>query len=277
MNCSFIRCLWGDDQLRWRNTRHGTDATPEGYSQKLKRDLQETLSQEIQTEPVHDYCFGVENQQVLKSLGLGPRLLSPNPLLNPFCMLRKWIDDEEFLRQHAPLKSKRKLLAAYKEFNRAPHGLCHYAHKLAAIQESLTEYDAVVWIDWDLWQHEEIPNGFWEKLTEGPIIRAKLVKTKRRQCVHREKDGHIFSSSSMIYARGMEAGDLLVDTALKWNYLNERVIAIAIEKLAPWAGPEAYRDRGHDLDFFYHRSQYYKPKQVIFTHHGDGANAYAGR
>jgi hypothetical protein len=223
---------------------------------------------------MHDFCFGSANCQLLESLGLNPIQISDEPIVNWLERPRNYINDEEFLEQHKLLRSKERLLAAYKKFNRAPHGQCHYFHKLVAIQFALHySLDAVIWIDWDLWQHKAIPNGFWGERNKGPTIQAKLVKTKRRQCVHRTENGNIFSSSSMVYVRGKKAGNLLVETAAKWNYLNERVIAIAIEKLQPWAGPEAYRDRGHDLDFFYHLNQYYKPSQTIFTHHGDGANA----
>ena len=167
MRSAFIRGLWGvpHPEAPTRLARSRWAIVPE--IQQWKKCLSSV--------PFKTYAFGLENVELLSSIGIQANVLSEKPEM--------WDNIKECFR-----------------------------HKIEIIRCALKEYDEVVWLDWDCYPIAPLPDNFWSRIAEGQPYKACLKKLGRPHCMWRDtRDNQLYiPSGGFIYMRGLDMAEKLV-------------------------------------------------------------------
>lgn len=230
---TFVRGLWGDDHVeRWPLAL-----------QHAKSNLRKNL----QPEPCLVYCYGAENAEFLRRLGVESIVLSERPVVS---------------------------FGGETERRPGPRGVVNYGaamwrHKVEMIRRALANHDEVVWLDWDCMMLEPLPGDFWEKHAAGKSFRLSLLKFLGAPAFWRARNQRCFvCDGSFVYCRDRSYMDAIANLYEKHPCeIDQTLFAMHIdERWGGWKGIEAYRTDGWSLP--YHASQHSKrvhePEATVF-------------
>ncbi|MFH1416595.1 MAG: hypothetical protein ABIH89_10985 [Elusimicrobiota bacterium] len=183
---------------------------------KIDNDIKLVIGNSI--EPVFVcYTFGEENHKYLTDLGITSKLVDKRPVA--------WDLTTEM-----------------------------YRHKLEAFKLGISEYDKIVFLDWDCIATRPLPDNFWEKHLEKDHIQAVLRQYFVRKCREwRNVDIRKIPCASYLYLRE-DIGDELIKIwegpVLKKAWSEERVLAYYTDMLyGGWKGIEFYKEH-FEPEFF---------------------------
>ncbi len=228
MNYAFVHGLWGDE------------TTLPHYRDKLHQIVLE--SRDHQPDDLAVYACGKDNVDIIRDAGYDPIMLHENPIVN-------WDNSTEPRNTHAE--------------GRMNWGLSFWRHKLECIKAALGDFDAVVWLDWDVHCVAPVPDDYWEELAEGQPIQAALRRYKHRQCKWRAGIGEqILPHGACIYCRDITIVERTIEVhrelADEYGDLGKDETAIARvidERMGGWKGVEEYCI-DYDLPYYDMRKRY---------------------
>jgi hypothetical protein len=147
-----------------------------------------------------------------------------------------------------------------------------YRHKLEVFKCGLSEFDEVVFTDWDCIPLQPIPKDFWRVLGAGEKIQASNFQYKKSRCSFRPGDTRKVSAATFVYMREKEIGDGIIKT---WEDMGmplkeELALSKYIDDLGGgWKGIENYKKyepRYHNTFWYYDKDFYVNHKDPIFCH-----------
>ena len=243
----FVRGFWGDSDPSYPTTTRT----------KTLRDIRKSLAAEFQPEPLIVYCWGTENFEFLKSLGVEAELVSERPI-------------EDYSNGKTPRDAINP-----KGKGKINYGVSMWRHKLECIRMALRNYGKqVIWLDWDVHQIRPIPSHFWAYLEVGRPIRAALRSYKRPQCPWRPRaDRRLVVHGGFIYCRWLALIEQIIEVhSTKFpTYTDETPISWVIDELmGGWRGPNAFFAEGFSPPFYDQRKQavHPRPENPVFQNRG---------
>lgn len=183
-------------------TLWGDETIPRSQT-KIRNDVRWALSNSQSIEAIN-YMFGRKNQEFLRSLGLPSRL----------------IDDREVVWPGAQM----------------------WRHKLEAWKTALTEFDEIVFLDWDVRIVQPIKEDFWARLQSKADLQACLLQYRRIKAPWRASDLRKVPSAAFVYIRAAEVADNLIELWNSGRFPTEEICMAAFTDLqfAGWQGTDAY-------------------------------------
>jgi hypothetical protein len=168
------------------------------------------------------------------------KMVKINPTSLPFCCYTFGEDNHKFLIDNgvdSRLVDKRAIIWDMETEQ--------FRHKLEVLKCGLSDYDEIIFMDWDCLAIRPFTDDMWDKVGKGEDIKAILRMYKRRKATWRKGDMRKIPEASWVYLRGKQVGDDLIDTWEKMNrpWSEEIVLAkYTDERLGGWQGVEAYWD-----------------------------------
>jgi hypothetical protein len=149
-------------------------------------------------------------------------------------------------------------------------GVSIWRHKLEIIRRAVSEFGAVLWLDFDVRMLRPLPADFWSKLHDGPPIQGAIAVCRRRRCHWRKRDGkRQIIHGGCVYVRG----EGVINTALaiarkKPLWWDQTVWAAVMDRRGGgWTSAADYATRGFDLPWYdtNNRMVPVDRRKVIFT------------
>lgn len=227
---AFISGLWGDDNVLRRP--------------KVRNDIRKMLGRRHQPYPRFAYCYGRENYEFVRSMGVASVL----------------IDEAAVCNFHGAAERNPN------ERGNMNYGVAMWRHKLEIIHHALQQFEAVVWLDWDSWLLSPLPDDFWHRLSTKAEMQASLRQYRRKQCRWRKKDQRKVPSAAWIYVRGREFSEKLLKLYDQFPHNREEHIMVrgVEQELGGWKGVEGYVQGGFEPYCFYVRGQVTTPEVRLF-------------
>jgi len=234
MKRCFIRGLWGDNYLR--------------PYEKVRRDVANAVVWPHKPSPMQVYCYGVENEAYLKTLGVTPRRMSKEPVVN------------------FTGGTDRNIVQDYT--GSFGWGMSTWRHKLDVLERALSEYEEVVWLDWDVKQFEPMPADFWERLRMGRCFQAAIKQYRRIQLGHRRIDKRKIPHGAFIYCRSLPAIREIIEIHRAMPLaMDEHAYMVWIDRQTPWTGVDGYKAAGWEPWCYYHAESVLILERVVFAEH----------
>jgi len=85
-----------------------------------------------------------------------------------------------------------------------------YRHKLEVLKCAMTDYDEIVYLDWDCIPQKTITDDIWGILGKKESLQANLQLYKSKKCLWRKVDQRKTCNGGFIYIRDKNIPDLLI-------------------------------------------------------------------
>ena len=144
---------------------------------RVNKDIQNISISQNNCEPFFTYVFGESNFYYLKDVGI----------------------------KNIQLASKESYF-----FKKAGN----YINKILGMKAGLSDFDEIVFLDWDTVQTKPLPSNFWESFKDKECVQAPIYKCKRTviswRTIGRFKNKYV-SSGSFVYMRDKKIPDKLIE------------------------------------------------------------------
>jgi len=237
MSNRFIRVLWGDSS---------SDHPPRVYN-----DIQICQSNHLHLDNTITYCYGTDNQAFLRSIGIEPIMVSPEPV---------W---------HFGPDSHRHTSGVHGEMN---FGLRMFAMKLRALRDALESHDQVVLLDWDTQLSvPTLPANFWDTMQKGRSFQASLYQHRHPSYWWRQ---YPMSAQALhgcfIYCRSLLIAEQLLSLQyLQPEWYEEKIMGVWAEmQFGGWDSKASnrWKAEGYEPYCVQFRKQIHNPNITLFSH-----------
>ena len=215
-----IRALWGSEA---RNCY-----------KRCKRDVDKfsgTLTSELETgQWMVVYCFGKENEKIIKGMGLETRLVCDTPLLFP----------------EGPGAG----MGTGKASN--------WTHKIEAVSLAVEEFGEILYTDWGTEQLRPLDDEFYQRLQDGGSVQVPLVGYRRSYANCRHQNGNMLPAGAWVYYRGDERSKAVLNGVREClqfvRYDDEKAMAMAVDELnGGWRGRDWWAENMEPQDVVRYR------------------------
>ena len=208
-----------------------------GSRNRVDKDIRNVFKTQDTCEPFYTYVLGEKNFNYLKSVGI------------------------------------KNLVMANKEDYVFP-GAGNYSNKVMGMKYALSDFDEIVFLDWDTVQTKPFPSDFWESFREKEVIQTPIYKCPRNVIDWRKVGrwrGKYLSSGSFVYMRDKTIPDKLIkmmeDPKIPNRWSDETFISKYTDDLSGgWEGIEKYFKNFEPKWCLLKRSVFRDKKDACFFH-----------
>lgn len=174
---------------------------------KIRDDIRLSMERQAGLTNVETYVFGTDNQNYLAKLGIPSTLLSKEGIL--------W---------------------------KPPY---FWRHKLEVWKHAAADHGEFLFLDFDMFLHDPIPNDFWQRLRAKNDLLACLMQYSRRRLLWRGlTDTRKLPSAAFCYFGAKNSVDYCKAMLKTWEankeWTEQQCMARLIDDLDGWHGAEAY-------------------------------------
>ena len=109
-----------------------------------------------------------------------------------------------------------------------PNPFYMYWHKLEALKFGMSDFDEIVFVDWDTYLIKEIDEQFWTLLNEKDVIQASLNRYRHPHLSHRiGKQNQWCPSGAFMYCRDKSVPDKIIEYWKKEAHIYSCEVGIA--------------------------------------------------
>lgn len=216
------------------------------------------------------YCFGRQNADFLRSIGIEPIVLSEHGLPRwgdgPGEMLPQSADNDPPLEPVAADQYNLIRTAHRAEWdrhrNRLIDGRSHWRCKLEILRTALETFQSVLWTDFEVHLLRPIPPEFWHRMGQRRAVQAPLI-CRRKSGLRKRENRRFLPDGCFIYARDIRLVDRLIEihSTRCPTQTDEVALSMLIDELnGGWRGPASYYDGGFSPYCFVARNGLRKPR-----------------
>lgn len=196
---------------------------------KIRDDIRLSLERQAGLLPVETYVFGIDNQNYLAKLGIPSTLLSSEGIL--------W---------------------------KPPH---FWRHKLEVWKRAAADHGEFLFLDFDMFLHEQLPKNFWDRLRAKSDMAAALMQYSRRRLLWRGlTDTRKLPSAAFCYFAATNSVNYTKEMIRIWEankeWTEQMCMARLMDDIDGWHGAEAYyaKREPHCLKPFSRNQNPYPPE-----------------
>jgi len=100
-----------------------------------------------------------------------------------------------------------------------------YRHKLDILKSAMSDFDEIVFLDWDCVPIKPLPNNFWTVLNNKAPFQANLFQYRTKKCLWRNVDWRKVCNGGFLYLRENNIADDFIKNYNELSLFVENIMA----------------------------------------------------